>query len=236
MATRDIIRLTAAELAEALTAGEITSVEATQAYLDRIAEIDGEVHAYLHVNTEEALATAADVDARRTAGEELGPLAGVPVAVKDVVVTKGQATTAGSKILQGWIPPYDATLVGKAARRGDADPGQDQHGRVRHGVQYRALGLRPHLQPVGHRPYPRWLRWRLGRSRGRLRGAAGNRYRHRRIHPPARRRHRHRGRQAHLRFHLPVRPDRPGLQLGPGGPLLAHGARFRIAARPDQGP
>jgi len=118
MATRDIIRLTAAELAEALTAGEITSVEATQAYLDRIAEIDGEVHAYLHVNTEEALATAADVDARRTAGEELGPLAGVPVAVKDVVVTKGQATTAGSKILQGWIPPYDATLVQRLRAEG----------------------------------------------------------------------------------------------------------------------
>src|SRR5699024_285457 len=118
MEARDIIRLTAAELAEALTAGEVTSVQATQAYLDRIDAVDGEVHAYLHVNAEEALATAADVDARRSAGEELGPLAGVPVAVKDVVVTKGQATTAGSKILQGWIPPYDATLAERLRAEG----------------------------------------------------------------------------------------------------------------------
>src|SRR5699024_7865309 len=102
MEARDIIRLTAAELAEKLTVGDLTSVQATQAYLDRIEAVDGEIHAYLHLNAEEALATAADVDARRSAGEELGPLAGVPIAVKDVVVTQGQVTTAGSRILQDW--------------------------------------------------------------------------------------------------------------------------------------
>jgi len=107
----DLTRLTAAELADRLTAREVTSVEATQAHLDRIAAVDPAVHAYLHVAADEALATAADVDARRAAGDDLHALAGVPIAVKDVVVTRGLPTTAGSRILEGWLPPYDATLV-----------------------------------------------------------------------------------------------------------------------------
>jgi aspartyl-tRNA(Asn)/glutamyl-tRNA(Gln) amidotransferase subunit A len=114
----DLTRLSAARLAETLAAGEASSVEATRAHLDRIAAVDGDVHAYLHVSSDEALATAADVDARRAAGEDLHPLAGVPIAVKDVVVTKGMPSTAGSKILEGWIPPYDATLVEKIRAAG----------------------------------------------------------------------------------------------------------------------
>ncbi|MEL7974233.1 Asp-tRNA(Asn)/Glu-tRNA(Gln) amidotransferase subunit GatA [Isoptericola sp. F-RaC21] len=114
----DLTRLSAAELAETLARKEASSVEATRAHLDRIAAVDGDVHAFLHVSSDDALATAADVDARRAAGEELHPLAGVPIAVKDVVVTKGMPSTAGSKILEGWIPPYDATLVEKLRAAG----------------------------------------------------------------------------------------------------------------------
>ncbi|MFD6178500.1 MULTISPECIES: Asp-tRNA(Asn)/Glu-tRNA(Gln) amidotransferase subunit GatA [unclassified Isoptericola] len=114
----DLTRLSAAELADVLARKEASSVEATRAHLDRIAAVDGDVHAFLHVSDEDALATAADVDARRAAGEELHPLAGVPIALKDIVVTKGMPSTAGSKILEGWIPPYDATLVEKIRAAG----------------------------------------------------------------------------------------------------------------------
>ncbi|HEX4399911.1 MAG TPA: Asp-tRNA(Asn)/Glu-tRNA(Gln) amidotransferase subunit GatA [Galbitalea sp.] len=107
-----LIALTAAELADKLAAGEVSSVEVTQAHLDRIAAVDGGVHAFLHLN-EKALETAAVVDTKRRAGEKLGPLAGVPIAIKDVLCTLGMPSTAGSRILEGWVPPYDATPVAR---------------------------------------------------------------------------------------------------------------------------
>jgi len=101
----------AADIAAKVASGEVSAVEVTQAHLDRIAAVDGSVHAFLHVDTDGALQAAEAVDARRAAGEDLGPLAGVPLAMKDVVVTKGVPTTSGSKILEGWRPPYDATIT-----------------------------------------------------------------------------------------------------------------------------
>ncbi|HAS31361.1 MAG TPA: Asp-tRNA(Asn)/Glu-tRNA(Gln) amidotransferase GatCAB subunit A, partial [Microbacterium sp.] len=82
----DITNLSAAALADRLAAGEISSVEATQAHLDRIAAVDGDIHAFLHVS-DHALDVAADIDRRRASGEVLNALAGVPVAIKDVLVT-----------------------------------------------------------------------------------------------------------------------------------------------------
>jgi aspartyl-tRNA(Asn)/glutamyl-tRNA(Gln) amidotransferase subunit A len=113
----DLIRMTASQLAEKLAAREVSSVEATQAHLDRIAAVDGDVHAFLHVS-DHALDVAADVDRRRAAGEELGAVAGVPLAVKDVLVTTDMPSTSGSKILEGFMSPYDATVVARARAAG----------------------------------------------------------------------------------------------------------------------
>ncbi|MBL1101447.1 Asp-tRNA(Asn)/Glu-tRNA(Gln) amidotransferase subunit GatA [Streptomyces coffeae] len=107
----DLTRLTAAEIAVKVASGELTAVEVTEAHLARIEAVDEKVHAFLHVDREGALAQARAVDEKRERGEELGPLAGVPLALKDIFTTQGIPTTVGSKILEGWLPPYDATVT-----------------------------------------------------------------------------------------------------------------------------
>ncbi|MDY5154105.1 aspartyl-tRNA(Asn)/glutamyl-tRNA(Gln) amidotransferase subunit A [Actinobaculum suis] len=110
---KDVLKKTAAELSVLLRARELTSVELTEAVLERIAAVDPKINAFLYVDREGALATAREVDAAREAGEALHPLAGIPIAIKDNIVTRGVPTTAASKILEGWKPPYDATVIQK---------------------------------------------------------------------------------------------------------------------------
>jgi aspartyl-tRNA(Asn)/glutamyl-tRNA(Gln) amidotransferase subunit A len=118
MTASEPVRRTAAELADALAAGDVSSVELTQGYLDRIDAVDGAVHAYLQVDAEGALSAARAADERRAEGNPASPLDGIPVAVKDVLATKGLATTCGSRILEGWVPPYDATVVARLRAAG----------------------------------------------------------------------------------------------------------------------
>jgi aspartyl-tRNA(Asn)/glutamyl-tRNA(Gln) amidotransferase subunit A len=108
----------AAGLRALMESGEVSAVEVAQAHLDRIAATDDRVHAFLKVLDEQALATAAEVDRRRTAGETMGPLAGVPLALKDVLCTRGVETSCGSRILENYRPVYDATVVARLHEAG----------------------------------------------------------------------------------------------------------------------
>ncbi|PCC81898.1 Asp-tRNA(Asn)/Glu-tRNA(Gln) amidotransferase GatCAB subunit A [Corynebacterium accolens] len=114
-----ILSLSAAELADKIHSRELTSREVTQAFLDRIAETNDELNAFLYVGAEQALATADAVDKALDAGEKpASALAGVPLALKDLLVTTDAPTTAASKMLEGWMSPYDATLVTKLREAG----------------------------------------------------------------------------------------------------------------------
>jgi aspartyl-tRNA(Asn)/glutamyl-tRNA(Gln) amidotransferase subunit A len=115
----ELTRLNAAELAAKIQAKEVSAVEVAQAHLDRIAEVDKTVNAFLHVDTDRALSAARAVDEDVAAGREpASPLAGVPLALKDVFVMEGAPTTCGSRILEGWSPPYDATVTRKLLEAG----------------------------------------------------------------------------------------------------------------------
>lgn len=108
-----LFELTATEQLVKLTSGEITSVELTQAYLDRIEKLDPTIHAFLLVDADAALDQARQIDERRAAGKPVGRLAGLPIAVKDLLSTEGKPTTCGSKMLENFRPPYDATVIRK---------------------------------------------------------------------------------------------------------------------------
>ena len=114
----DIPSLTIDSVREGLRARQFSAVELTSETL-RFAEAENpKTNAYLHFSAERAIASARRVDDQLARGDELGPLAGVPVAVKDVIVTKGVRTTCGSKLLANYVPPYDATAVIRLERAG----------------------------------------------------------------------------------------------------------------------
>src|SRR5690349_1230495 len=106
-----LIDRSAADLLGDLEARNVSSVELTRAYLDQIQKHDGRIKAFLLVDPDAALARAKDIDDRRAAGKPVGKLGGLPVAIKDVICTQGVTTTCASKILENFVPPYDATVV-----------------------------------------------------------------------------------------------------------------------------
>ena len=110
--------MTLKQASEALANKTLTSVELTQSYLDRIAEKDKAIHAYLEVFEAHALEQARASDARRMAGEVLSEIDGIPLAIKDNILVEGEHATGGSKILEGYVSPYDATVTQKLKAAG----------------------------------------------------------------------------------------------------------------------
>ncbi len=115
---RELLTATAAELSDRLAANEVSARELTTACLEQIDQVDGQVKAFLHVDGDRALAAADRVDEQRAAGAALPRLAGVPLAMKDIFTMTGAPTTCGSRILEGWIPPYNSTITEKVLAAG----------------------------------------------------------------------------------------------------------------------
>ena len=122
-----ITEMSLRQLTGALADGQISAVEAARAYLDAVHEKEPQVGAYITVTEEAALAAAGQVDKARAAGEALHPLAGVPCGIKDNICTKGVATTCASRMLENFLPPYDAAVMEKLNAR-HRHAGQDEHG------------------------------------------------------------------------------------------------------------
>jgi aspartyl-tRNA(Asn)/glutamyl-tRNA(Gln) amidotransferase subunit A len=114
----DLVLLSAAEQARRVRQREVSATELVRAHLERIDAVDEHIGAFLTVARDAALSRAGEIDAALSRGVDPGPLAGVPVALKDVLVTEGMETTAGSRILAGWIPPYEGTAVARLRAAG----------------------------------------------------------------------------------------------------------------------
>jgi aspartyl-tRNA(Asn)/glutamyl-tRNA(Gln) amidotransferase subunit A len=131
---------------------EISSVELTQLYLDRIARHNPQLNAFITVDPSQQPGQARAADERLASGEG-GPLTGIPIAHKDIFCAQGWLTTCGSKMLSNFVSPYDAAVISRF-KPPVRSPRQDQHGRVRHGFVERNIVLRPGAQPLGYHCVP----------------------------------------------------------------------------------
>ena len=185
--------------------------------LARTDAVEPMIGAFLWQSGEEAIAAAEAVDRRRAAGEPLGRLAGVPVALKDNLHWQAHPVTCGSRILEGYIAPYSATAVERLLAEDAVILGKTNLDEFAMGSSCENSALRSTRNPWRPGPGPRWFERWLGGGGGGRHGSSRARLRHRRLDSPARR---------------PVRRGRPQTHLWPGVPTWA--GRLRIVARPDR--
>jgi aspartyl-tRNA(Asn)/glutamyl-tRNA(Gln) amidotransferase subunit A len=214
-------------LRDAIADGRISAVEAARHHLDRITRLDPTLGAYLTVDADGALTQAEGIDARRRAGEPLGALAGVPIGLKDNLLTRGLRTTCGSRMLERFVPPCDATVVQRLRAAGAVVLGKLNLDEFAMGSSTENSAFQVTRNPWDLRRAPggQQRRQRGGRGGGPLCGRA--RYGHRRFDPPTRVVLRHRRPETHLRAGEPLRGRRFCQQPGPGGP---HGVDVRDTA------